>query len=46
MDYLFKKHFMPVGKGTMSVFRKGVVVPSMMRRPLIGAGGAGVRKMY
>ena len=42
MDVLFKKRNMPVGKTTMTVFRKGVV-PSQMRKPLIGLGG--IRRM-
>lgn len=46
MDMLFRKRLMPFGKPQMKMFSKSqsVVVPSMMRRPLIGAGGAGIRR--
>jgi hypothetical protein len=42
MDYLFKKHIMPVGKATMTAFKKGSVTPV---KRFIGAGGSGVRRM-
>lgn len=47
MDFLFKKKKMVArAKPTMGMFKKSVpIVPSMMRRQLLGFGGAGVRPL-
>jgi hypothetical protein len=49
MDFLFKKRLLMRNKPTMGMFKKSApmglqIAPSMMRRPLIGAGGAGIRR--
>lgn len=46
MDKLYTKRIMPFtgSKPMLKMFSKAVV-PSQMRRPLIGAGGAGIRRM-
>jgi hypothetical protein len=49
MDLLFKKKMLMRNKPTMGMFKKSApvglqIAPSMMRRPLIGAGGAGIRR--
>ena len=47
MDLLFRKR--AVSKGTkpmVKIFSKiQPIAPSMMRRPLVGVGGAGIRRM-
>jgi hypothetical protein len=42
MDYLFKKHAIPMGKTMMSAFKKGSTMP--MKR-FVGMDGAGIRRM-
>lgn len=49
MDLLFKKKVMMRNKPTMGLFKKAVpmgmqIAPSMMRQPLVGVGGAGIRR--
>jgi len=51
MDLLFKKRMLMRNKPIMGMFKKSApmgmqIAPSLMRRPLIGSGGAGIRKMY
>jgi len=46
MDMLFRKRLMPVGISKMKMFSKGPVsVRPVPFRPMIGAGGSGIRRM-
>lgn len=50
MDLLFKKKTMMRNKPTLGFFKKSMpvgmqIAPSMMRQPLVGVGGAGIRKL-
>jgi len=49
MDFLFKKRMLMRNKPTMGMFKKSApmgmqIAPSLMRRPLVGVGGAGIRR--
>ena len=48
MDLLFRKRAVANGtKPLVKMFSKfQPIAPSMMRRPLVGVGGAGIRRIY
>jgi len=48
MDLLFRKRVVSKASTPMvKMFSKNQpIAPSMMRKPLVGVGGAGIRRMY
>lgn len=48
MDMLFRKRLMPIGIPQIKMYGKGAtrVMRPLPIKPMIGAGGAGIRKMY